>query len=227
MHQTSSFYDDWQEALQDWHDISPSELHGIITGFVCAITPPDLDEWRLLFDELSLTEPNEEVLEFLTESAKDIAFELSDPDDAYEYAPLLPDDDCPLDERLLALKDWAGGFMTGIGMADMALSQDDTKLLIDLGKIAALRVAISQTIQADNTDEPHCTDVFDDPMYGEKQDEVHYFELYEFARMVPLVFSARPKKHPKRLALIKGLEMGRKTAQEHNLPPVVDALHKH
>lgn len=226
MHPTSSFYDDWQEALCDWNNISPSELHGMITALVCAITPPSVDEWGLLFDELSLSQPSQEALAFLTESAKDIGFELSDPDDAYEYAPLLPDDDCPLDERLLALKDWAGGFMTGIGMADVALSQDDTKLLGDLGKIAALRVDIQDDDAHHDRSDDTSNDDTDEPAQ-DKQDEVYYFELYEFVRMVPLVFAARPKKQPRQLALIKGLDMGRKTAQEHNLPPVIDALHKH
>lgn len=222
MYPPSSLYDDWQEAFEDWNDVSPSELHAIITALVCAVRPPDLDEWRVLFEELSFSQPSQEAFVFLTESAKDIGFELSDPDDAYEHAPLVPDDDYPLKERLLALKDWAGGFLTGIGMADMALSQDETKLLHDLGKIAALRVDIDSLDDTDVLTDTSQTDTNQD-----KQDEVHYFELYEFVRMVPLVFSARPKKQSKELALIKGLDMGRKTAQEQTLPPVIDALHKH
>lgn len=197
MNDDLSGFNDWTVAFTDWKDISISELHGIMTALVCAVVAPNQDQWRRLFGELSLTLPSDEALLLLEQYGEDVAFALKDKDDAYEYAPLLPDDDHDLYERLVALKRWAGGFITGVGVADMRPTDEELAQLRDLAKIAALRVDPEELDEADE---------------GEKEEM--YLQLYEFARLLPPSFAVRQKKRVDDLAILKGLAMGRKTAHE-------------
>lgn len=207
-----SGFDDWSDAFAHWTDISISELHGLMTALVCVVNPPKQDEWVRLLGELSFAIPDVPALELLTEYGEDVSFTLKDKDDAYEYAPLVPDDEHDLSERLLALKNWAGGFITGIGVADIALTDDEKEMLGDLSKIASLR------------------DFGDDDEDNSDGEEL-YLQLFEFARMVPISFAVRKKRHVLDLALIKGLSSERKTAnelkqqtEEAKLPPVINAM---
>lgn len=210
-----SGFDDWQSAFADWSDVSISELHGMMTAVVCVCHAPKQDEWARFLSELSFDVPNEEALALLTEYGEDVAHSLGDKEEAYEYLPLLPDDEHDLHERLRALKDWAGGFISGLGMVDMSLQDDEREMITDLSKIAAIRV--NEQMQAT---------------------EEHYLHLYEFVRMVPVALAVHNKKPIMSLALIKGLAADRKTAHEMNnttdathktqssssLPPIVDAM---
>ncbi len=210
-----SGFDDWQSAFADWSDVSISELHGMMTAVVCVCHAPKQDEWARFLSELSFDVPNEEALALLTEYGEDVAHSLGDKEEAYEYLPLLPDDEHDLHERLRALKDWAGGFISGLGMVDVRLQDDEREMIADLSKIAAIRI----NEQSEATEE-------------------HYLHLYEFARMVPVALAVYNKKSVMSLALIKGLATDRKTAHEMNgiadvnhktqsstaLPPIVDAM---
>lgn len=207
-----SGFDDWTKAFSDWTDVSIYELHGLMTGIVTVCEAPSLDEWRLLLAELSFSEPDLPALELLYEYGADVAFELKDKDDAYAFEPLLPDDEHELEERLLALKDWVGGFITGIGVADISLQKDEQDMLTSLSKIGALRLE------------------YDDEGVLVDADESMFFELFEFVRFVPVAFAVRKRKTINDLALIKGLAMDRKTARESQqafvLPPTIDATRK-
>lgn len=199
-----SGWQDWQTAFQDWHDVSISELHGLMSAIMTACQPTDTDGWTLILQELSFDVPNLEALTLLSEYAEDVSFMLKDNDDAYGYEPLVPDDEHELSERFLALKDWAGGFITGLGVAEVALSDDENEQVADLAKIASIR--------------PDENDEFDG-------DEEGYLYLFEFARMVPVLLFRKNRKNIKELSIIKGLSPERLTAQEHQqekqLPPCV------
>lgn len=243
-----SGFEDWTQAFSDWTDISISELHGLMTALVCAVKPPTSDEWIKILGELSFAVPNDKALALLSEYGEDVSFALKDKDDAYEFTPLVPDDEHDLYERLVALKDWAGGFITGVGVADLHLGADELELLGDLAKIASLRPDPDEFEFFDGGDvadeesegDLHgvMSDVggeldFEDNWRFEKSEvsgndgEAMYLHLYEFARMVPVALSMRNKRAVKELALIKGLNQDRKTASELKLPPVVDAGFKH
>ncbi|TWV83065.1 UPF0149 family protein [Moraxella sp. VT-16-12] len=204
-----SGWQDWQTAFQDWHDVSISELHGLMSAIMTACQPTDTDGWTLILQELSFDVPNLEALTLLSEYAEDVSFMLKDNDDAYGYEPLVPDDEHELSERFLALKDWAGGFITGLGVAEVALSADENEQVADLAKIASIR--------------PDENDEFDG-------DEEGYLHLFEFARMVPVLLFRKNRKNIKELSIIKGLSPERLTAQEHQqekqLPPVFDVMQK-
>lgn len=221
-----SGFDDWVTAFENWSDVSISELHGIMTAVVCACKPPTQDEWARFLGELSFEIPNDNALALLTQYGEDVAYSLQDKGEAFEFEPLLPDDEHTLFERLIALKDWAGGFISGIGMTDIHLSDDERELIYDLSKIASIRPDDT----ADNTDDfvdDDLTKDSDNELVCQSDKEETYFHLYEFARMVPVAFMVRHKKSIMDLALIKGLDMTRKTAKEiaqANLPPIIDAM---
>lgn len=212
-----SGFDDWTTAFEGWTDVSIHELHGLMTAIVCACTPPKQSDWQLLLSNLSFGELPDLALELLAEYGEDVSFALKDKDDAYEYAPLVPDDEHNLSERLLALKDWAGGFITGIGVADIHLKDDEKELLSDLAKIASLR-------GLEEYDELEDTDTDDKEGQNLISGEEMYLQLFEFARIVPISLAVRQKKTVGELALIKGLDPDRKTAKELALPPVVDVM---
>lgn len=188
-----SGWDDWVSAFSDWTDISISELHGLMTGLMTVCHAPDEDGWRQLLEELSFEIPNDAALGLLTEYAEDVSFALKDKDDAYAYEPLVPDDEHELSERLLALKDWAGGYITGIGITGVSLSKEEQDALRDLSHIAAIR--------------PDENDEFDG-------DEEMWLHLFEFARMVPVSLATKKRTDIKNLAIIKGLAPDAKTAKE-------------
>lgn len=218
-----SGWNDWQEAFADWTDVSISELHGLMTALMTVCEAPSADGWIKVLEELSFTQPDDNAIELLAEEAEDIVFQLKDKDDAYQYAPLVPDDEHELYERINALKDWASGFLTGVGVADMTLTDKEIETLGDLAKIGAIRI------------NP------DDEFEG---GEESYLHLYEFARMVPVSLAIRNRKLLLSLPIIAGLPLGVKTAQEKQqekqagtnqqnddnqtniLPPVVNAMDK-
>lgn len=203
-----SGWNDWSATFSDWTDVSISELHGLMTGLMTACDAPDADGWKKVLEELSFSEMEEPALNLLTEEAEDTVFTLKDKDDAYAYTPLVPDDEHDLYERIVALKHWANGFMTGFGVTDCTLTAEENEMLADLAKIGAIRI------------EP------DDEFEG---GEESYLHLFEFARMVPVSLATRKRKPVLELPLIAGLSMGSKTANEiaaesAGMPPVLDAM---
>lgn len=209
MSEQFSEFNDWQNAFHAWTDVSVSELHGLMTAIMTACHPTDTEGWATLLGELSFEIPDESALELLTEYAEDTSFTLKDNDDAYSYEPLVPDDEHDLSERFLALKDWAGGFITGLGVAEVALSKDEREQIADLAKIASIR--------------PDENEQFDG-------DEEEYLHLFEFARMIPVALFRKNRKDIKKLSVIKGLSPDRLTANEieqnKSLPLVFDAMNK-
>lgn len=202
-----SGWDDWASAFGDWADISISELHGIMTGIMTVCHAPDTDGWVRLLEEMSFGIPNRVALELLTDYAEDVSFALKDKDDAYGYEPLVPDDEHELYERVLALKDWAGGYITGIGVAGVTLSADENELIGTLMEIAAIRLDDEESLEG-----------------GEEM----WLQLFEFARMVPVSLAVRQRQDVKNLALLKGLSPEAKTANELAAEklavPVIDAM---
>ncbi len=174
----------WSETFANWSDISISELHGIMTGLMTMCNAPSENIWAKVLDEISLSPLEPSALRLLTEEAEDICFLLKDKEDAYGYAPLVPDDEHELYERVLALKDWASGYITGIGLTDCSLNEVENEALADLARIGAIRI---------NPD-----DEFEG---GEEQ----YLYLYEFARLVPVTLATRKRKLVEKLPLIAGM----------------------
>ncbi len=217
MNDNISGWNTWSEAFEDWNDVTISEVHGLMTGLMTACNAPDEAGWAAVLSELSFEALPESALTLLTEEAEDTVFQLKDKDDAYAYTPLVPDDEHDLYERVMALKQWANGFMTGFGITGCSLTSEENEMLSDLAKIGAIRLEEEDEFEG-----------------GEES----YLYIYEFARMVPVSFATRTRKAVKELALIAGLPIDSKTTKErqaesrtanHNpkpMPPVIDIMNQ-
>lgn len=226
MNDDLSGWNDWTEAFDEWTDVSISELHGMMTALMTICQPPDKEGWVLLLEELSFAIPSGEALELLTQYAEDVSFALKDDDDAYEFVPLLPDDEHDIHERLFAIKDWAGGFLTGIGVAETHLTQEESEQLRDLAKIASMPVAHDDDCEEGGAEVAEFLE--DDEMDNERaMAEENYLYFYEYVRMMPVSLSRKNRKHIKELSVIKGLSPDRLTATEmKELPKVFNAMDK-
>lgn len=213
MNDNISGWNTWSEAIEDWNDVSISELHGLMTGLMTACNAPDEQGWANVLAELSFAPLPDAALTLLTEEAEDTVFQLKDKDDAYAFTPLVPDDEHDLYERVMALKQWSNGFMTGFGITDCRLSSEENEMLTDLAKIGAIRLEDDEDFEG-----------------GEES----YLYIYEFVRIVPVSFATRTRKPVKDLALISGLAIDAKTTKELQaegrlpkpMPPVVDVMNK-
>ena len=213
MNDNISGWNTWATAIEDWTDVSISELHGFMTGLMTACDAPNEQEWATVLAELSFAPLPDAALTLLAEEAEDTVFQLKDKEDAYAYTPLVPDDEHDLYERVMALKQWANGFMTGFGITDCRLTSEENEMLMDLAKIGGIRLEEDEDYEG-----------------GEES----YLYIYEFARMVPVSFATRKRKPVKELALISGLAMDAKTTKELQaegklpkpMPPVLDAMNQ-
>lgn len=197
-----SGWNDWTEALADWHDVSISELHGFVTGILTVCDAPKAEVWQTLLTELSFSELEQNALQLVSTEAEDIVALLVDEQDSYQFTPLLPDDEHPLYERLIALKDWSNGFLTGFGMTGSALRIEEQPLFNDLAKIGALRI--------DEHDEALQSN--DNP-----EGEANYMELVEFVRMIPVsVSTGRVRKLVEKLPMIAGFAMNMPVGQNQH-----------
>jgi uncharacterized protein YgfB (UPF0149 family) len=117
----------------------PSELHGLITGWICAGTKWNAeDRLATLSDWLSAELDNGAVrlLEVLyEETAAGLV------DEEFAFRLLLPGDDAPLNDRTLAVSQWCSGFLAGFGMTgryqDGELSKDVSEVFTDLDRISS------------------------------------------------------------------------------------------
>ena len=230
-----SGWQDWQAAFGDWTDVSISELHGLMTGVLTVCDAPTDAVWQALLAELGFSELDAAALELLTEEAEDVAAQLVDAEERYQFSPLVPDDEHALNERLMALKDWANGFMTGFGVTDSALRPDERGLFNDLAKVGALAVADVDETTFDNWTDDNADDedgwrttaalaemddaeatqdpAADDELAGlddEARMELEYMELLEFVRLVPVsVTQGRVRKAVDKLPLLAGFAVNR------------------
>lgn len=126
--------------------VSASDLHGSLTGFLCAggkTTPQRwLSDLALDADQVGA---EADVFEQLH---ADVSIALDDSGLGFE--PLLPPDNAPLAERASALVDWCRGLLGGIGLANAAqriaaLDDDGKEVLRDIGEIAATRLDFSDS----------------------------------------------------------------------------------
>lgn len=144
--------------------VGAAEAHGCLCGALCARDSYTTPEWiaELIAAGTSgrvdgqsqrmLQELHQETLEALRSQD-------------FEFAPLVPDEDVALDERVEALAAWSGGFLYGIGAggADHRIAEieDVGEVLQDFSEIARARLDPEETSDA-----------------GEKA----FAELYEYLR---------------------------------------------
>ena len=148
-------------------DNSPAEIHGLITGLLCAGNPeadPE-DAGQLLQPPQHSTDLTRKLFQQLATVSKEQLASLE-----YNFQPLLPPDDSKLPERVVALGEWCDGFTVGFAAAfflpESRLSADVREILADFAQFAGMADAVN--------------DLSD-------QDEVDYMELVEYVRMAVIM----------------------------------------
>lgn len=134
-------YDLIQSDLDEMQiPISPSELHGALSGCLCAgaeLTPKNWLAFALTDAELDGQVDADSVLAQVFDAVSaQLAGDIMD----FEFDLLLPDEDKPLTERGPAMVDWCQGFLGGFGVVPtpaQPLSEEADEALQDLAKIAA------------------------------------------------------------------------------------------
>lgn len=149
-------------------NIHAAELHGVLTGLVCAGYTFESNNYLSLINDLFNN--GESIPSQLRITVKLLFGQVWQKilDDSYSFAMLLPDDDDSLLERANALGAWVQGFNLGFGLQqkNMAvLSEDVKEVLKDFAEIANL---------SDEVDEDETT-------------EQAYFEISEYVRISALL----------------------------------------
>jgi yecA family protein len=167
------------EILQEAELIaSASEVHGILSGFICGGIDLDSKGWLTHFNDVV----NEGM--GLPKKAKQLVSSVHAQvisqftDDGLGFNLLLPDDDKPLDDRCDSMSQWAQGFLVGFGMVQPALSeasQEIQELIKDIRDISQVSLDFEQE---------------------DEESEIAYAEIVEYLRVGAMLcfnhFSRKP-----------------------------------
>lgn len=121
---------------------SAAELQGMYCGLLAGGQSWDEDQWfehAREFTDLSHFDASDEqkaVLLFLYESSRDALL-----NDDFSFQPLLPADECPVEDRARELGAWCRGFLHGFGASgvtkDTKLSAEVAEVLRDMAQICS------------------------------------------------------------------------------------------
>ncbi len=130
-------YNDLAEWLMEVEaTTSPAGFDGQLAGMWCRQTK--------LPEDLALDEVDRQVSAWASLQAYSVQVKQRLEAEDCSFEPVLPPDSAPLRERLLALTDWAGGLLFGIGSAGQldlkTASSEVQELLRDLAEICKLNV---------------------------------------------------------------------------------------
>lgn len=121
--------------------LSPAYLHGSLVGVLAGGKRMSADDW--LDWSLDLIAPQEEVDQTLETILQGLYLksltELED--EGFPFQLLLPTEDAPLEDRLMALSDWAGSFLGAFGATGVVSETSEMpatlqEILEDLSDIA-------------------------------------------------------------------------------------------
>lgn len=149
---------------------SAAEIHGLVTGWVCAGASFDkagrimaLSEWL----DTELDAKGTAMLERLHEQTA-----ASVDDEAFSFSLVVPDDGVAMQQRAAATSEWCSGFLYGFGMTGKFrkedLAEDVAEVLGDLAKIAA----VSDDVPEDD------------------ENEADLMEIIEYVRMAAMLIHA-------------------------------------
>lgn len=134
---------------------SAAELQGMYCGLLAGGRVWDDENWlehAREFTDLSHFEASEEqrlVLEFVLEQSRKTLTA-----DSFSFQPLLPADECPIEDRARELGAWCRGFLHGFGASgvtkDTQLSAEVAEVLRDLAQICSAVKTVEE--EEDETD---------------------------------------------------------------------------
>lgn len=132
----------------------PSEAHGILCGQLSGGMRAEGPVWlKLYLPNLGVKrEPWEDTRQWLCQLRQFTLEELTD--DQFNFMPLLPDDEDPLEQRLTSLAEWCSGFLAGFGsMGERKkedFSEDALMALRDLQQISQVDTEIEEEEVGEN-----------------------------------------------------------------------------
>jgi yecA family protein len=162
-------YDHIQQVLNQAHALTEAaEAHGTLSGCLCSTVAYSFDEWLLeILPDGSADPATTQLLLELFQSTSVALREAQ-----MEFAPLLPDDEAPIESRAAALGAWCQGFLYGLGTSSLT---NATLLPGDIGEVVR--------------DLTEITHVAADSAESLESNEGAYTELVEFVRAgVQLLF---------------------------------------
>jgi uncharacterized protein len=162
-------YEQIQLVLTQAHSLTDAaEAHGTLTGCLCSTVAYRFEDWMLEILPEGATGPA--ATQVLLELFQSTSVALGEAQ--MQFAPLLPQDDEPIDARAAALGAWCQGFLYGLGTSSLT---DATLLPGDVGEVVR--------------DLTEITHVAADSAESLESNEGAYAELVEFVRAgVQLLF---------------------------------------
>ena len=150
-------FDDIERALAAGGSaVHAAEAHGCLCGALCARREYRPTEWL----EEILADPEDAAAPMAVTGPLADLYERSGADLAgvdLEFSPLLPDDEVPLDQRVVALAEWSQGFLYGLGSAgtlpQVTLDDDVREFLSDLTELS--RADASGTGESESEEEAY------------------------------------------------------------------------
>lgn len=179
-------YDAVEQALAAGGSaVHASEAHGCLVGALCARRIYLPAEWleEILADPAGqgvITDVTGPLADLYATSGNDLA------GDEFDFRPLLPADEAPIQDRVDALAEWCQGFLYGFGASGTALERSLS------GEVQEFLTDVAEMTRADASG----------PGVGEAEEEA-YAELVEYLRMgVQLIYdelaavrAAQPANH--------------------------------
>jgi uncharacterized protein YgfB (UPF0149 family) len=123
-------------------DLHPSELHGMLVGYLCAVKDGSLPDQRAaLYEQWLGGKVPGSLAELLESESRQVLDNLEEFAD-FDFRLLIPPDDSPISERAGAISLWCSGFLSGFGESGRAASVNPEgnvqEVLQDLGRVAGM-----------------------------------------------------------------------------------------
>jgi len=148
-----------------------AECHGLLAGLLCREPASTASDFKFQLSAMKLAvDPSAELDSALTQAHACTVRQLQD--EEFGFALWLPDDDEPLEERIIALGRWCSGFLAGLvcgGQLD-ALSPEAAEAIEDLQQIAQAEMTSQGSEESDA-----------------EEDEIAFAEIVEYVRVVALM----------------------------------------
>ncbi len=148
-----------------------AECHGLLSGLLCRETNSTASDFKHQLAAMQLVvDPSAGLDAVLTEAHECTARQLDD--EEFGFILWLPDDEEPLEERIIALAQWCSGFLAGLacgGQLD-ALSEEAKEAIEDLQQIARAEMTSPGQDEGDS-----------------EEDEAAFVEIVEYVRVVALL----------------------------------------
>jgi len=123
-------------------EVTPSEVHGTLTGILCAITSAKAELWQHnLWPHMSHDSGDllaAEALEVFNQLHDTTRLQINDPN--CEFQLLLPVDDDHIDNRVNALGDWCQAYLVGFSSYSLEGNEEDENAYAEL--VEYIRVGV-------------------------------------------------------------------------------------